>query len=235
LVALKVLHAETLEGTDRLRFLQEIKTLREVEDRNVVDYIDNGEIHTSDRTYHYIVMELLTGRSLRQLLDDEKQIPPARAMEIGRQMARGLDALHRRGVIHRDLKPANVLICDDGRVVIVDFGVSRFLDYTTVTRDGLFIGTLRYAAPEQLVGEAVPASDLHALGAILFEMVAGRRVFDARGDLALLNQIRDEVPDPAGAYAEVPSQLEDLISQLLEKEPLDRPGDAGAARAPSLP
>jgi hypothetical protein len=225
-VALKVFHAETLENTDRLRFRQEIKALGGVRDPNVVSYIDDGEVCTDERPYHYIVMELLHGRSLHQMLDDDGRVPPARAMEIARQIARGLEALHRRGIVHRDLKPANIIVCDDGRVVLVDFGVSRFLDYTTVTRDGVFVGTLRYAAPEQLTGDAVPASDLHALGAVLFEMVTGRRVFDARGDVALLNQIREEIPDPVGAYAEVPAALEALIGQLLEKEPLDRPGGA---------
>jgi serine/threonine protein kinase len=234
-VALKVFHAETLENTDRLRFRQEIKALGEVRHSNVVNYIDDGEVCTDERPYHYIVMELLHGRSLRQMLDDEGKLPAARAMEIARQIAHGLEALHQRGIVHRDLKPANVIVCDDGRVVLIDFGVSRFLDYTTVTRDGAFIGTLRYAAPEQLTGDAVPASDLHALGAILFEMVTGRRVFNAVGEVALLNQIREEVPDPAGAYAEVPGKLEALIAQLLEKEPLDRPGGADSLAEALVP
>ena len=227
-VALKVFHAETLEGTDRVRFHQEIKALGEVRDANVVEYVDEGEVHADGRVYHYIVMELLHGRSLREVLDDEGPLSPARAMAVARQVASGLEALHRRGIVHRDLKPQNVILCDDGRVVLIDFGVSRFLDYTTVTRDGVFVGTLRYAAPEQLSGDAVPASDLHALGALLFEMLAGRRVFDARDEFALLNQIREETPDPVGAYAEVPAQLEDLIARLLEKEPLDRPTSAAA-------
>ena len=225
-VALKVFHAQTLEGTDRVRFRHEIKTLQEVRHPNLVSYVDSGDARTAERVYHYVVMELLSGKSLRQVLDDEGKLPPARAMEIGRQIARGLEALHDRGVIHRDLKPQNVMICDDGRVVLVDFGVSRFLDYTTVTRDGIFVGTLRYAAPEQLAGEVVPASDLHALGAVLFEVVTGRRVFDATGEFQLVVQIREETPDPVSAYAEVPEHLEQLVARLLEKEPLDRPGSA---------
>lgn len=227
-VALKVFHAETLEGTDQVRFHQEIKALGEVRDANVVEYVDDGEVHVGGRAYHYIVMELLRGRSLREVLDEEGPLRPARAMAFARQIAAGLEALHQRGIVHRDLKPHNVIVCDDGRVVLIDFGVSRFLDYTTVTRDGVFVGSLRYAAPEQLSGDAVPASDLHALGALLFEMLTGRRVFDARGEFALLNQIREQTPDPVGAYAEVPAQLEDLIAHLLEKEPLDRPASAAA-------
>lgn len=228
LVALKVFHAEVLDGTDRVRFQHEIKTLQEVRHPNVVSYIDSGEAETAQRTYHYIVMDLLEGRSLRQVLDEKVKLAPARAMDVARQIARGLEALHARGVVHRDLKPQNVMICVDGRVVLVDFGVSRFLDYSTVTRDGVFVGTLRYAAPEQLSGDAVPASDLHALGALLFEMLTGSRAFDAHGEFALLQQIREDAPDPVGAYADVPAQLEQLVGQLLEKEPLDRPGSAGA-------
>jgi hypothetical protein len=227
-VALKVFHAEALDGTDRVRFQHEIKTLREVRHPNVASYVDSGEADTAQRTYHYIVMDLLEGQSLRQLLDHEVKLAPVRAMDIARQISRGLQALHDRGVVHRDLKPQNVMICVDGRVVLVDFGVSRFLDYTTITRDGFFVGTLRYAAPEQLSGDAVPASDLHALGALLFEMLSGRRAFDARGEFAVLQQIREDIPDPVGAYADVPASLEQLIGQLLEKEPLDRPGSAGA-------
>lgn len=227
-VALKVFHAETLDGTDRIRFHQEIKALGEVRDPNVVEYVDDGEVNANGRIYHFIVMELLRGRTLRQVLDEDRQLSPARAMEVARQIARGLDALHRRGIVHRDLKPHNVIVCDDGRVVLIDFGVARFLDYTTLTRDGSFIGTFRYAAPEQFTGDAVPASDLHALGAILYEMVTGRPPFDARSELALLTQIREEVPPPASAYADAPARLDELIAQLLEKEPLDRPGSATA-------
>jgi hypothetical protein len=228
LIALKVFHAEVLDGTDRVRLDHEIKALQEVRHPNVASYVDSGKAETSQRTYHYIVMDLLDGRSLRQVLDQDGKLSPARAMDIGRQVARGLEALHDRGIVHRDLKPQNVMICNDGRVVLVDFGVSRFLDYSTITRDGVFVGTLRYAAPEQLSGEAVPASDFHALGALLFEILTGRRAFDARGEFQLLQQIRESVPDPIGAFADVPAFLEQLVAQLLEKEPLDRPGTAGA-------
>jgi hypothetical protein len=225
-VAVKVLHAEVLEGTDRARFRREINALRRASHPNLVRYVNDGEAEEGGRRYHFVVMELLSGRSLRALLDERGALMPAEAMNIAREIARGLAALHDSGIVHRDLKPANVLVCDDGRVVLVDFGVSRFLDYSTVTRDGLFVGSLRYAAPEQLSGEAVPASDLHALGAVLFEMLTGRRAFNAQGDFAVIQQIREEMPDPVSAHADVPPTLERLVASLMEKEPFDRPGSA---------
>ena len=109
-----------------------------------------------------------------------------RAISVARQVAGGLVALHAEGIVHRDLKPSNVFLCDDGRVIILDFGIVLFLDYTSLTERGAFIGTYGYAAPEQLEGEEVPATDLYSLGAVLYHVITGRLPFRARGHLELL-------------------------------------------------
>src|SRR5262249_31076700 len=122
---------------------------------------------------------------------------------------------------------SNIFICNDETVIILDFGIALFLDYTSLTERGAFIGTYGYAAPEQLEGEEVPATDLYSLGAVLYQLTTGRLPFRAHGHLELINRIRFENPEPPSSFVEeIPAALEQLILLLLEKEPHSRPVSA---------
>ena len=227
----KVIHAELVEEVDRERFDREVKAMRRLGPHpNVVPYLDSGEVETDGRSFHYIVMPFLPGRTLRQLLDQhEGRIPPGRVRQIARQIAAGLASIHAGEIVHRDLKPENIFVCDDGRVVLLDFGVARFLDYTSLTEHGQFIGSLKYAAPEQLRNEVEPATDLWALGVVMYEMLAGRRPFTGQM-LELMHAVLHDDPEPVSSFApDVPPDLEGLVMRLLEKEPFDRPRSADEA------
>lgn len=225
----KVFHAQLAEGIDRERFRRETRAMEKLgQHPNIVAYVDSGESEDEDQPYHYIVMPYIEGKTLRQLLDESGEaLPTGRIRHIARQIAEGLRALHQADIVHRDIKPSNILVCDGGTVMLLDFGVARFLDYTSLTQHGQFVGTLQYAAPEQLRNEADTGTDLWALGVVVYEMLTGRRPF--RGPmLELMHAILNDDPEPPSSFAnDVPDDLDRLTIRLLEKEPFDRPQNAG--------
>ncbi|MFI6517552.1 serine/threonine-protein kinase [Spirillospora sp. NPDC050679] len=166
----------------------------------------------------WIVMELVRGRSLEELLAEQKALPPRRVAAIGLAMLDALSAAHAQGVVHRDVKPANVLI-DGDRIVLTDFGIAALEGDVTITRSGMVLGTPAYMSPEQVEGGAVtPASDLWSLGATLYAAVEGRRPFDGSGHGAVFVAIATQQPPPprcGGALAHV-------LSGLLCKDPDER-------------
>jgi serine/threonine-protein kinase len=235
-IALKIFHAELLDDVELERFHREVRGLVRVRHPNLVAYVDSGSNEHGGRRWHWIAMELLTGESLREEIEAaDRPLPSARARQLAQQVALGLSALHEVNIVHRDIKPENVFVTDDGTVKLLDFGVARFLDYSSLTQDGRFVGTLRYASPEQLRGDAQAATDLHALGVLLFEMLTGRRPFHG-DELAIYRAILDERPDPPSAFADhVPPDLDRLVCALLEKEPFDRPPTAASVAAALRP
>jgi hypothetical protein len=223
--ALKLFHAELIEGVELERFHREVRGLRKLSHRNVVRYADSGHQEFHGRVYHWIAMPFLPGRTLREELAAHEggRLGASQVRLIARQVASGLAQLHNLGIVHRDLKPENIFLCTDGTVKLLDFGVARFLDYSSLTQHGHFVGSLRYAAPEQFRNEASPASDLFALGIVMYESLAGRRPF-VGNDIALMRAILDDDPEPPSSFAsETPADLDDLVRRLLEKEPFDRP------------
>jgi eukaryotic-like serine/threonine-protein kinase len=175
----KVFHAELVEDVDRERFRREVRAMEKLAPHpNVVPYLASGEEEDDGHTYPYIVMPYVEGKTLRQLIDDDgRRLVPGRVRQIARQIATGLVALHGVDIVHRDIKPTNILVCENGTVMLLDFGVARFLDYTSLTEHGQLVGTLQYAAPEQLRNETETGSDLWSLGIVIYEMLAGRRPF----------------------------------------------------------
>ncbi|MDQ3671464.1 MAG: serine/threonine protein kinase [Actinomycetota bacterium] len=224
----KIFHDELIDRVALARFQREVMAQRRCSHPNLVRYLDSGLTSWQGRRCHWISMPYLEGRTLRdELAIRGGSISAEHAIAVSRQVAAGLIALHDEGIVHRDLKPSNIFLCDDGRVIILDFGIALFLDYTSLTERGAFIGTYGYAAPEQLEGEEVPATDLYSLGAVLYHLITGRVPFRARGHLELINRIRFENPEPPSSFAEdVPVSLEQLILLLLEKEPHSRPVSA---------
>lgn len=224
----KIFHDELVDRVALARFQGEVMAQKRCSHPNLVRYLDSGLTSWQGRRCHWISMPYLEGRTLRdELAIRGGSLSAERAIAVARQVAAGLVALHDEGIVHRDLKPSNIFLCDNGTVIILDFGIALFLDYTSLTERGAFIGTYGYAAPEQLEGEEVPATDLYSLGAVLYHVITGRLPFRARGHLELINRIRFENPEPPSSFAEdVPVALEQLILLLLEKEPHSRPASA---------
>jgi Tol biopolymer transport system component len=225
-VAIKVLPSLYAADADRLRrFEQEARASGALTHPNLVTVYDVG-LHEARP---YLVTELLDGETLRDRLA-RGATPPARACDIAAALARGLAAAHAKGIVHRDLKPENVIITRDGRVKIVDFGVAKLRvpdartgrapDAQTVhTESGVIIGTPGYMAPEQIRGlEADGRADVFALGAILFELLTGRRAFDRPSRAATLEATLRDDPVSAAAAHECPPRLLRILQRCLEKD-----------------
>jgi serine/threonine protein kinase len=194
-----------------------------------IDHAGVVRIHdlVEDDGLAWVVMELLSGRTLRDALDAEGPLPVSAVTRVGLFLLDALQATHRAGIVHRDVKPANVQLCDGGRVVLTDFGIARATNDKSSVPGGEFIGSPAYVAPEQAQGgEAGPASDLFSLGATLFAAVEGRPPFSRGSIFATLAAVLEEAPGPflrAGP-------LRPVIEGLLAKEP-ERRLSVDAARA----
>jgi tetratricopeptide (TPR) repeat protein len=231
-VAVKVLRPDlALGGQWPERFKQELVLARQVSHPSVVRIHDIG----GDGELVFLTMDFVPGRSLRELLADETRLSPEKAVEIARQLALGLGAAHRAGVVHRDLKPGNVLVDDseggsDGavRAAISDFGVARSLAGFGMTLPGMVVGTLGYLSPEQARGEAVDGrSDLYALGILLYEMLTGELPFAAATEAEMLAQRLTGAPrNLRWPGVTVPQRLRDLVQRLLARDPARRPQSA---------
>ncbi len=236
-VAVKILPTSFATDKDRLqRFAQEARAAAALNHPNILSIFDIGE---TDGT-PYVVSELLEGETLRARLA-KSPIPLRKAMNYALQVARGLAAAHEKGIVHRDLKPENLFVTNDDRVKILDFGLAKMVskpdgsetgDAMTVqvaTEAGMVLGTVGYMSPEQVRGKpAVPESDIFAFGAILYEMVSGKRAFhgDSAADTmsAILHQ---EPPELTETARNVPSGLERIVRHCLEKNPAQRFHSAG--------
>lgn len=237
--ALKILHAELLQSMERDQFRREVRALDKFQHSNLVDLADSGVEHVAGRDYWWIAMPYLKGRTLAAEIEASGgRVAPSRARELARQVAEGLAVLHTDNVVHRDLKPANVFVTEEGVVKLLDFGLARFLDYSSLTERGQVRGTLFYAAPEQLRGETEPSIDLWALGVVLYEMLTGRRPFGGADVVALIAAICEESPEPPSAIAAELSgdrDLEELVLSLLQKEAMNRPASADEVAAALRP
>lgn len=223
-VALKVLDPE-LAGDDvaRQRFCREARAAASITHENVV------AVHQVEKSggdaLPYLVMQLITGESLEQRLAREKQLPIREIVRIGMQAAQGLAAAHALGMIHRDVKPGNILLeSSSDRVKLTDFGLAHVAEDVKLTRTGFVSGTPLYMAPEQALGETSDhRSDLFSLGAVMYEMCAGKPPFSGNSALAILKQIADGKHRPLRELnPAIPDWLAGTIDQLLAKKPADR-------------
>ncbi|MEM7248679.1 MAG: protein kinase [Acidobacteriota bacterium] len=225
-VAVKVLHPRVVGSLDLVqRFHREVAAGRAVSHPNVVRTLEAGSVETGGRTIHYFVMELVRGRTLRRLLSELGVVPEALLREIARQVAEGLTAVHDAGVVHRDIKPDNLLITEDQQVRLMDLGVARLEEQdATLTREGQFVGSLSYAAPEQLEGGTLgPATDLHALGISLYELATGESPFRRATVAATIGARMTSTPPLAcERNAELSRFFSEVVATLMAREPDDR-------------
>ncbi len=225
-VALKLLHRRFAEDAEFVeRFRREASAAAGLQHPNVVGVYDRGEW---DGTY-YIAMEYLPGRSLKDVIRQEAPLDPVRAIDITVQILKAARFAHRRGIVHRDLKPHNAMVDDEDRVKVTDFGIAR-AGASDMTETGSIMGTAQYLSPEQAQGHAVSqASDLYAIGVILFELLTGHVPFDAESAVTIaLKHVSEPPPSPSMFDPSVPPVLEAIVAWALEKDPAQRPADADA-------
>lgn len=225
-VALKLLHRQFAEDPAFVeRFRREASAAAGLSHPNIVGVYDRGEW---DGTY-YIAMEYLPGRSLKQIIREQAPLDPDWAIDITEQILRAARFAHRRGVIHRDIKPHNVIVDDDGRAKVTDFGIAR-AGTSDVTETGSIMGTAQYLSPEQAQGHAVSAgSDLYAVGIVLYEMLTGRVPFESETAVSVALAHVSEAPQPPSAHnPAIWPALDEVVLGALEKDPARRFGDADA-------
>lgn len=223
-VALKVMHGHLSDDSVfQSRFIQEARSAARLSDPHVVNVFDQGQ----DGELAYLVMEYLPGITLRELLKEQRRLTVTQTITIMDAVLSGLAAAHRAGLIHRDVKPENVLLAEDGRIKIGDFGLARASSANTATGAQL-LGTIAYLAPELVTrGTADARSDIYALGILLYEMLAGEQPYKGEQPMQIAFQHATEsVPRPSVKNPGVPEQLDELVLWATEKDPDERPADA---------
>ena len=240
-VAIKVLNSRFVEDEAALiRFRREARAAGRLQHANAVTVTDFG---TTTDGYVYIVMELLEGRTLREVLAHDAPLDTARAVSLMMQISAAVGAAHAAGIIHRDLKPANIFIVQrpntPASVKVLDFGIAKLAaealeedDHMTLTQVGVMIGTPRYMSPEQCDGvQLTPASDVYSLGIILYEMLAGMTPFTGSTPLAVAMKHSSSPPrPPSEIVATIPPAIESVVLHALEKDPSNRPANADEFR-----
>jgi serine/threonine-protein kinase len=223
-LVIKLLHAELCRDSEcRMRFLREGKVALTLSHPNIVTVFEAGEIEGRP----YIAMEWLDGVPLNEMLVDGRGLPLRDVLDIGIQLARALDYVHPRGIVHRDVKPGNMIrVRDSGTIKLADFGIAHtpFAGEADPVRTGPVMGTPHYMSPEQVIGDRLDArSDLWAVGVILYQLVSGKRPFEANTVAALLCRITNDSPKPvAELRADIPASLRRIIARCLEKPPKKR-------------
>ena len=228
-VAIKILSEQLAhDATFRARFIREARAAASLPHPGVVAVFDQGE----DHGLLYLAMEHLVGRTLREVLDELGVLTPGEALDVLEPVLDALAAAHAAGIVHRDVKPENVLLTDDGRVKVADFGLARAASAGTTT-SGVLMGTAAYLAPELVArGVAGARADVYAVGIMLFEMLTG--VLPFTGDIPLqvaYRHVHEDVPAPSSVVPDLPTPLDVLVGAATARDPEERPADAAALLA----
>lgn len=238
-VALKIMHSHLADDhTFKSRFVQEARSAARLAHPNVVNVFDQGQ----DADMAYLVMEYLPGITLRDLLKDYGKLTAEQTVDILEAVLAGLAAAHKAGIVHRDMKPENVLLADDGRIKLGDFGLARAVSANTGTGQAL-LGTIAYLSPELVTrGIADARSDIYALGIMMYEMLTGEQPFVGEAPMQIAYQhANEQVPAPSLTNPDIPAQLDELVLWATARDPENRPRDARVmldsllAAEPSIP
>jgi eukaryotic-like serine/threonine-protein kinase len=226
-VAVKVLSPAATHDPELVaRFDREARAAAALHHPNIVTVFDSG----THGDLHYLVMEYVDGQSLAGLLRQEGVLEPRRAAEVGCQVCQALAAAHAGGLVHRDITPGNVLVDQEGLVKVADFGIAKLTAATTMTGDGMLLGTAAYLAPEQAQGRPVDGrSDLYGLGCVLYELVTGAPPFAGDSPVAVAaRQVTEQPIPPSHRNPRVSPALEAVVLTALAKQPADRYQSAAA-------
>ncbi|HEY7144734.1 MAG TPA: Stk1 family PASTA domain-containing Ser/Thr kinase [Streptosporangiaceae bacterium] len=235
IVAVKTLRDDLArDQTFQARFRREAQSAASLNHPSIVAVYDTGEDMMGPTPVPYIVMEYVDGRTLRDLLRDDRRLLPERALEITDGVLRALDYSHRNGIVHRDIKPGNVMLTRNGEVKVMDFGIARAVSDTqaTMTQTAQVIGTAQYLSPEQARGERVDArSDLYSTGCLLYELLTGRPPFTGDSPVAIAYQhVRENPVPPSQVDPEIPRWADAIVLKAMAKDPGHRYQSAGDMR-----
>lgn len=224
-VALKVMKRDFMDDeVYRHRFVHEARSAAEVRHEHLVPILDAGEADG----HRYIAVGYIAGETLEQRIDRAGPLSVAEVVLLTTEVASGLDALHAAGVVHRDIKSSNILIDAQGTARLTDFGLAKGRAYTALTRPGQVLGTLDYLAPELIRGEpATPASDIYALGCVVFECIAGEPPFSHKTMFEVgIAHLAEDPADPCAARDDCPPEFGRVAQRTLAKDPGQRPATA---------
>jgi len=221
-VAVKILHRQYENDTEFIgRFQREAKAAARITHPNIVNVFDVGVAEGR----HYIVMEYVPGRTLKERIKEEGPVPAVQALEIARQIAGALAQAHANNLVHCDIKPHNILVMPDGNVKVADFGIARAVTESTMTYNDNIMGSVHYFSPEQARGTIItPKSDVYSLGVVLYEMLTGRIPFDGNTAVSIARKHLEEEPQPIRSIVpNIPPVVEALVTRMMAKEPALRP------------
>ena len=221
-IAVKVLHQQYENDKEFIeRFQREAKAAARITHPNIVNVYDVGVAEGR----HYIVMEYVPGRTLKERIKEEGPVPAAEALHIARQIAGALAQAHASNLVHCDIKPHNILVMPDGNVKVADFGIARAVTESTMTYNDNIMGSVHYFSPEQARGTIItPKSDVYSLGVVLYEMLTGRIPFDGNTAVSVARKHLEEEPQPIHALVpNIPPVVEALVTRMMAKDPALRP------------
>ncbi|GAA1909531.1 protein kinase [Streptomyces sodiiphilus] len=226
IVAVKLLRSDLAEDpVSKARFTREAQSVAGLNHHAVVAVYDSGEETVGGNVVPYMVMELVDGRTIRELLNESEAPSVEQALVIVSGVLEALAYSHQHGIVHRDIKPANVIITDTGSVKVMDFGIARALHgaASTMTQTGMVMGTPQYLSPEQALGKAIDTrSDLYAVGCLLYELLALRPPFTGETPLSVVYQHVQDTPRLPSEVSSSPPELDGMVMRSLAKEPDDR-------------
>jgi serine/threonine-protein kinase len=230
--AVKIMHPGL--GDDEAfaaRFVREARSAARLSHPNVVNVFDQGEDPSVDGGTLYLVMELIAGHTLRDVIRNEAPLSPPRAIALMEPVVSALAAAHRAGLIHRDIKPENVLIAEDGRIKVADFGLAKAVSADTqhTATGGVIIGTVSYLAPELVVdGTSDARADVYAAGVVLYELLTGRKPHEGESPIAVAyKHVHEDVPPPSRSAPGIPAYVDALVARATARNRAQRPADAG--------